>query len=115
MKQIALLMALLVTALPALAHDAQERKVYELERKIERLEQRIDHLERLERRVDQPEMKPRQAAPRQAAPQQVAKPPPDEHKELFDCQAEAINSTEMKACAKYITRDEGLRDKYITD
>ena len=108
MKRLALLMALLVTALPALAHDAQERKVYELERRIERQEQRIDQLERLERRIDHLERKPQeaapqQAAPQQAAPQQAAKPPPDEHKELFDCHAEAINSTEMKACAKYIT------------
>ena len=98
MKQIALLMALLVTGLPALAHEDQARRIYELERRIERLEQRIDDLERLERRIDQLEMKPQQAAPRQAA-----KPPPSEYKELFDCQAEAINSTEMKACAKYIT------------
>jgi type II secretory pathway component PulJ len=98
MKQIALLMALLVTALPALAHEEQARRFYELERRIEMLEQRIDDLERLERRIDQLERKPQQAAPRQAA-----KPPPAEHKELFDCQAEAIDSTEMKACAKYIT------------
>ncbi len=98
MKRLALLMALLVTALPALAHDAQERKAYDLERRIERLEQRIDDLERLERRIDQLEMKPQQAAPRQAA-----KPPSAEHQELFDCHAEAINSTEMEACAKYIT------------
>ena len=98
MKQIALLMALLVTALPALAHEEQARRFYELERRIERLEQRIDQLERLERRMDQLEMKPRQAAPRPAE-----KPPPAEYKELFDCQAEAIDSTEMKACAKYIT------------
>ena len=98
MKQITLLMAFLVTTLPALAHDEQARQFYVLERRIETLERRIDDLERLERRIDQLEMKPQQAAPRQAA-----KPPPAEHKELFDCQAEAINSTEMKACAKYIT------------
>ncbi len=88
MKQIALLMALLVTALPALAHEEQERRVYQLERKIERLEQRINYLER----------KPRQAAPRQAA-----KPLSAEQKELIDCQAEASTSTEMKACAKNMT------------
>ena len=26
-----------------------------------------------------------------------------EYQELFDCQAKASNSTEMKACSKYIT------------
>ena len=98
MKQIALLMVLVVTVLPALAHEEQGRRFYELERRIERLEQRIDGLERLERRIDELERKPQQTAPRQAA-----KPPPAEHQELFDCQAEAIDSTEMKACAKYIT------------
>jgi hypothetical protein len=63
---------------------------------IGRLERRI---ETLERRIDQLEMKPQQTAPRQAA-----KPPPAEHKELFDGQAEASDSTEMKACAKYSGR-----------
>jgi hypothetical protein len=40
----------------------------------------------------------------------TAPPPTDEQKKptaeqqiMFDCQAKAINSTEMKACAKYIT------------
>ena len=94
MKQIALLMALLVTALPALAHEEQERRFYALERQIERLEQRIDGIERLEQRIDGIERKPRQPA---------TKPPPAEQKELLDCQAEASNSTEMKACAKYMT------------
>ncbi len=89
MKQIALLMALLVTALPALAHEEQKFLVYELERRIEMLEQRIDGLER----------KPRQAA----QPPNKNWQPSAEQKKLFDCQAEAINSTEMKACAKYIT------------
>ncbi len=84
MNQIALLMALLVTALPALAHEEQEWRFYELERKIERLEQRIDGIER----------KPRQPA---------TKPLPAEQQELLDCHAEARTSTEMKACAKYIT------------
>lgn len=98
MKKITLLIVLLVTALPALAHEEQARRYYELERRTERLEQRIDQLERLERRIDQLEMKPRQAAPRPAE-----EPPPEEHKELFDCQAKAIDSTEMKACARYIT------------
>ena len=83
-----------------LAHEEQERRFYELERRIETLERRIDQLE----------MKPQQAAPRQAE-----KPPPAEHQELFDCQAEAIDSTEMKACAKYIPRDEALSDKYLTE
>ncbi len=94
MNQIALLMALLVTALPALAHEEQERRVYDLERRIERLEQRIDGIERLEQRIDGIERKPRQAA---------TKPLPTEHQELIDCQAEASNSTEMTACAKYMT------------
>ncbi len=98
MKRIALLMALLVTALPALAHEEQARRIYELERRIERQEQRIDQLERLERRIDHLERKPQEAAP-----QQAAKPLPAELQELFDCQAEASTSTEMKACAKYMT------------
>ena len=89
MKRFALLMALLVTALPALAHEKQERRIYDLERMIERLEHRIDGLER----------RPRQAAP----PPNENWQPSDEQKKLFDCQAEASNSTEMKACAKYIT------------
>ena len=89
MKRIVLLMALLVTALPALAHEKQERQIYVLQRMIERLEHRIDGLER----------QPRQAAPPQNENWQLS----DEHKKLFDCQAEAKNSAEMKACAKYIT------------
>jgi hypothetical protein len=101
MKQIALLMALLVTALPALAHEEHERRVYLLERKIERLEFRIDGLER----------KSRQAAP---APNKNWQPSA-EQKKLFDCQAEASNSTEMEACAKYIPLDEALSDKYLTE
>jgi len=88
MKRIVLLMALLVTALPALAHEKQERQIYVLQRMIERLEHRIDGLER--NRL--------QAAPRPNENWQ----PSDEHKKLFDCQAEASNETEMKACAKYI-------------
>jgi len=89
MKRIALLVALVVTALPALAHEKQERRIYELERMIERLEHRIDGLERI---------------------RQLHEATPDEdsqlsaeYPELFDCQAKASNSTEMKACAKYIT------------
>jgi len=89
MKRFALLMVLLVTALPALAHEKQERRIYDLERMIERLEHRIDGLER----------RPRQAAP----PPNKNWQPSAEQKKLFDCQAEASNSTEMKACAKYIT------------
>ena len=102
MNQIALLMALLVTAPPALAHEEQARRFYELERRIERQEQRIDQLERLERRIDHLERKPQEAAPQQAAPRQAAKPPSAELQELFDCQAKAIDATEMKACAKYM-------------
>ncbi len=94
MNQIALLMALLVTALPALAHEEQERRFYELERRIERLERRIYGIERLEQRIDDIERKPRQAA---------TKPLPAEHQELIDCQAKASTSTEIKACAKYMT------------
>ncbi len=89
MKRFALLMALLVTALPALAHEKQERRIYDLERMIERLEHRIEGLERNRR----------QAAP----PPNKNWQPSDEHKRLFDCQTEASNETEMKACAKYIT------------
>lgn len=65
----------------------------------------------LEQRIDGLERKPRQTA----RPPNKNWQPSAEQKKLFDCQAEAINSTEMEACAKYITRDEGLRDKYITD
>ena len=90
MKRFALLMVLLVTALPALAHEKQERRIYELERMIERLEHRIDRLEIMSRR----------AAPPPTAEQ---KKPTAEQQKLFDCQVEASNSTEMKACAKYIT------------
>jgi hypothetical protein len=89
MKRYALLMALLVTALPALAHEKQERRIYDLERKIERLEHRIDGLEGQPRRAAPPPNKNRQ--------------PSVEQEELFDCQSKASNSTEMKACAKYIT------------
>ncbi len=103
MKQIALLMALLVTALPALAHDEQERKAYELEKRIERLERRIDYLDRLERRVDHLEGKPQQAAPQQTAPPRTGRPLTAEQKELLDCQTTASNTIEMEACAKYIT------------
>ena len=89
MKRFALLMALLVTALPALAHEKQERRIYELERLIERLEHRIDSLERSRL----------QAAPSPDEDWQLS----DEQKKLFDCQLKASNSTEMKACRKYIT------------
>jgi hypothetical protein len=89
MKRFALLMALLVTALPALAHENQERRIYELERMIERLEHRIEGLER----------RSRQSAP----PLDKDWQPSEEQKKLFDCQAEAGNSTEMKACREYIT------------
>ena len=89
MKRIVLLMALLVTALPALAHEKQERRIYDLERQIERLEHRIEGLER--NRL--------QAAP----PPNENWQPCAEQKELFDCQAKASNSTEMKACREYIT------------
>jgi hypothetical protein len=89
MKRIALLMALLVTALPALAHEKQERRIYELERMIEKLEHRIEGLE-WNRQL--PASSPNEDSELSA-----------EHQELFDCQANASNSTEMKACAKYIT------------
>ena len=88
MKRFALLMALLVTALPALAHEEHERRVYLLERRIERLEQHIDYLDRMSRR----------AAP---SPNKNWQPTAEQQK-LFDCHAEAIDSTEMKACRKYI-------------
>jgi len=89
MKRIALLMALLLTALPALAHEKQERRIYELERMIERLQHRVDGLER-NRQLHE-------AAPHENA--QLT----DEQKKLFDCQAMAKDAAEMKACAKYIT------------
>ena len=89
MKRIALLVALLVTALPALAHEKQERRIYELERMIERLEHRIDGLERIRQLHE--------ATPNEDSELYA------EYPELFDCQAKASNSTEMKACAKYIT------------
>ncbi len=89
MKRFALLIALLLTALPALAHEKQERRIYELERMIERLEHRIEGLERI---------------------RQLSEPSPNEdsqlyaqYPELFDCQAKASNSTEMKAFGKFIT------------
>lgn len=89
MKRFALLMALLVTALPALAHEKQERRIYDLERLIERLEHRIDGLER--NRL-QPASQPDEDWQLTA-----------EQKKLFDCQLKASSSTEMKACRKYIT------------
>ena len=89
MKRFALLMALLVTALPALAHEKQERRIYELERMIERLEHRIEGLERNRQLSDSSANEDWHLSP--------------EYQELFDCQAKASNSTEMKACAKYIT------------
>lgn len=89
MKRIALLMALLLTALPALAHEKQERRIYELERLIERLEHRIEGLERNRRRSNSsPNEDSRLSA---------------EYPELFDCQVKAKNSTEMKACGRFIT------------
>ncbi len=104
MKQIALLMALLVTALPALAHEEQKFLFYELERRIERQEQRIDHLERLERRIDGIERLEQRIDGIERKPRQAAtKPLPAEHQELIDCQAEASTSIEMTACAKYMT------------
>jgi hypothetical protein len=89
MKRFALLMALLVTALPALAHEKQERRIYDLERLIDRLEHRIVGLER--NRL--------QPAPAPNKDWQLSA----EQKKLFECQIEASNSTEMKACRKYIT------------
>ena len=89
MKQFALLMALLLTALPALAHEKQERRIYELERKIEGLEHRIEGLERI-RQLS--ESSPNEDSQLSA-----------EYPELFDCQVKASNATEMKACSKYIT------------
>jgi hypothetical protein len=89
MKRIALLMALLVTALPALAHEKQEQRIYELERMIEKLEHRI---EGLERNRQLPAASPNEDSELSA-----------EYPELFDCQANASSTTEMKACAKYIT------------
>jgi hypothetical protein len=89
MKRIALLMALLVTALPALAHEKQERRIYELERMIEKLEHRIEGLER-NRQLSH-------SSPNEDSQLSA------EYQELFHCQANASNSTEMKACAKYIT------------
>jgi hypothetical protein len=78
-----------VLSKPALAHEKQERRIYELERMIERLEHRIEGLERNRQRSH--------SSPNEDS-QLSAKYP-----ELFDCQAKASNSTEMKACAKYIT------------
>ena len=89
MKRIALLVALLVMALPALAHEKQERRIYELERMIERLEHRIAGLERNRQLSESSPNEDWQLSP--------------EYQELFDCQVNASNSTEMKACAKYIT------------
>ena len=89
MKRFVLLMALLVTALPALAHEKQERRIYELERMIERLQHRIEGLER-NRQLSE-------ATPNEDSQLSA------EYPELFDCQVKASNSTEMKACAKYIT------------
>ena len=86
MKRFALLMALLVTALPALAHEKQERRIYTLERMIERLEHRIEGLERNRQLSGSSPNEDSQLSP--------------EYQELFDCQAKASNSTEMKACAK---------------
>ena len=89
MKRIVLLMALLLTTLPVLAHEKQERRIYELERMIQRLEHRIEGLERI-RQLSEPS--PNEESQLSA-----------EQKKLFDCQAKAKSSTEMKACAKYIT------------
>ena len=88
MKRFALLMVFMVTTLPALAHEKQERRIYDLERIIERLEHRIERLER------------NQQLSGFSIEEEEEVPP--EYKALFDCQAKARNVTEMRACSKHI-------------